>query len=66
MLNELFYETVPKILSEDDNNNMINSIENESPYLDKNLCEFMFSVPTKYLIKMVSTNIFKGVFEGNL
>ncbi len=51
MLNELFYETVPKILSEDDNNNMINSIENRSPYLDKNLCEFMFSVPTKYLIK---------------
>ena len=37
MLNELFYETVPVILNQDDNNNMINSVENRSPFLSKKL-----------------------------
>ena len=51
MLNELFYETVPVILNQDDNNNMINSVENRSPFLSKKLSEFLYTVPTKYLIK---------------
>ena len=51
MLNELFYEVVPVILKHDDMNSMYYSIENRSPYLDHNLVEFMYKVPTKYLIK---------------
>jgi asparagine synthase (glutamine-hydrolysing) len=51
MLNELFFEIVPKILQEDDGNSMNNSLENRSPYLDKSLSEFLYTVPTKFLIK---------------
>lgn len=51
MLNELGRETVPVILHEDDRNSMRYSVENRSPYLDRNLAEFMFSVPSEYLIK---------------
>ncbi len=51
MLNELFYETVPVILHEDDINAMHNSIENRSPFLDRNLFETSLQIPTKFLIK---------------
>ena len=51
MLNELFYEVVPVILKHDDLNSMFYSIENRSPYLDKNLLEFVLSVPNKFLIE---------------
>lgn len=51
LLNELFQEVVPVILRHDDLNSMNYSIENRSPYLDHNLFEFMFQVPSKYLIK---------------
>jgi len=51
MKNELFRETVPVILHEDDRNSMRYSVENRSPYLDRNLAEFMFSVPGEHLIK---------------
>ena len=51
MQNELFRETVPVILHEDDRNSMRYSVENRSPYLDRNLAEFMFSVPAEHLIK---------------
>jgi len=50
MYNEMFHEVVPIILKHDDLNCMMNSIENRSPYLDKNLFEFMATVPNKYLI----------------
>ncbi len=50
MLNELFYETVPVILNEDDLNAMNNSIENRSPFLDRNLFEKSLQVPTEYLV----------------
>ena len=71
MLNELFFEIVPKILNEDDSNNMINSIENRSPYLDKSLCEFMYSVPTKFLIKdgfnkFILRESLKGICNENI
>ncbi|PIQ82364.1 MAG: asparagine synthase (glutamine-hydrolyzing) [Candidatus Omnitrophica bacterium CG11_big_fil_rev_8_21_14_0_20_64_10] len=50
MLNELFHEAVPVILHEDDLNAMYFSIENRSPYLDRSLFEFAYSVPTRHLI----------------
>jgi len=51
MLNEIFEEATAVILHEDDLNSMYYSIENRSPYLDRNLFEFMYSVPSKHLIK---------------
>ncbi|HPJ96675.1 MAG TPA: asparagine synthase (glutamine-hydrolyzing) [Syntrophales bacterium] len=51
MLNELFHEATPVILHEDDLNSMCYSIENRSPYLDSRLFEFLFSVPSEYLIR---------------
>ena len=50
MLNELFHESVPVILHEDDLNAMYYSIENRSPFLDRNLFEFSQSIPTRHLI----------------
>lgn len=51
MLNELFHESVPVILHEDDLNAMFFSIENRSPFLDRILFEFCYSIPTRYLIR---------------
>ena len=51
MLNELFHEVVPVILKHDDLNSMNYSIENRSPYLDRNLIEFSLSIPPNYLIE---------------
>jgi len=51
MLNELFQESVPVILHEDDLNAMYFSIENRSPYLDRNLFEFCYSIPSHHLIR---------------
>src|SRR5207247_5151954 len=51
MLNELFHEAVPVILHEDDLNAMYYSVENRSPYLDRRLFEFCFSIPTRHLIQ---------------
>jgi asparagine synthase (glutamine-hydrolysing) len=51
MLNELFHEAVPVILHEDDLNAMYYSIENRSPYLDRGLFDFCFSIPTRHLVR---------------
>lgn len=51
MLNELFAEAVPVILHEDDLNAMFFSIENRSPYLDRELFEFSLTIPTRHLIR---------------
>jgi len=51
MLNELFAEAVPVILHEDDLNAMYFSIENRSPFLDRDLFEFTLSVPTRHLVR---------------
>ena len=51
MMNEMFHESVPVILHEDDLNSMYYSIENRSPYLDRDLFEFCYSIPSKYLIR---------------
>ena len=67
MLNELFVETTPVILNEDDLNSMNYSIENRSPYLDKNLVEFVFSLPPSYLIKNgYSKYLLREAFKGIL
>jgi asparagine synthase (glutamine-hydrolysing) len=51
MLNELFAEAVPVILHEDDLNAMAFSIENRSPYLDRELFEFSLKIPTRHLVR---------------
>lgn len=51
MLNELFYESIPVILHEDDLNAMYFSIENRSPFLDRGLFEFCYSIPSRHLIQ---------------
>ena len=50
-MNELFHESVPVILHEDDLNSMYFSIENRSPFLDRELFDFASTIPTKYLIQ---------------
>lgn len=50
MQNELLHEIVPVILRHDDLNSMYYSIENRSPYLDKNLLSFARSINDEYLI----------------
>lgn len=51
MLNELFHEVTPITMHEEDLNNMYYSIENRSPYLDHDLMEFAYSIPTEHLMK---------------
>jgi asparagine synthase (glutamine-hydrolysing) len=51
MLNELTEEVVPVILHEDDANAMYWSVENRSPYLDRELVEFSYRVPTEHLVR---------------
>ncbi len=51
MLNELFHESVPAILHEDDHNSMSQSIENRTPFLDRGLFELSQRIPTRYLIQ---------------
>ena len=50
MMNELFHEVVPCILKDDDHNSMYHSIENRSPYLDKDLFNFALTLPPEILI----------------
>jgi len=51
MLNELRQEAVPVSLHEDDLNSMYFSIENRSPFLDRTLAEFAYSIPTRHLVQ---------------
>lgn len=51
MLNEVADETIPVMLAESDANFMRVSIENRSPFLDRALAEFAFSIPAEHLIK---------------
>ena len=50
MLNELRHESVPALLREDDLDSMRHSVENRSPYLDRELARFLFTVPAEHLI----------------
>jgi len=51
MLNELFYQTMPLALFEDDLNSMYYSIENRSPFLNKDLVNLSTKIPTSLLMK---------------
>ncbi len=51
MANELFAEAVPVILHEDDLNAMYYSIENRSPFLDRQLFEMSTTIPTRLLMR---------------
>lgn len=51
MLNELLGETVPVMLHEDDLAAMAFSVENRAAFLDSQLVEFLFSVPSEHLIQ---------------
>ena len=51
MMNELRHEVVPVILHEDDLNAMYFSVENRSPFLDRELAEFAYRIPTQHLVR---------------
>jgi asparagine synthase (glutamine-hydrolysing) len=68
MLNEIFFEITPITLTHEDLNCMENSIENRSPFLDKNIFEFSNTIPTKFLIsgdfqKKILRDTFKDVLD---
>ena len=50
-MNELFNEIIPVMLNNEDLNSMKYSVENRSPYLDRELFEHSFSIPANLLIK---------------
>jgi len=71
MLNELFHESIPVILHEDDLNSMFYSIENRSPFLDSKLFEFACSIPDEYLIqdgygKYILRESMKGILNDTV
>ena len=51
MANELFAESVPVILHEDDLNAMYFSVENRSPFLDTALFDWCQRIPTRHLVR---------------
>lgn len=71
MMNELFHEGSRVVLHQDDLNSMMNSIENRSPYLDKNLAEFAYSIPIQHLInngygKFILRESMKGILNDKV
>ena len=67
MLNEIFHETLPVLLDQEDLNCMHHSIENRSPFLDRKLTEFIFTIPTPSLIKNGYTKyILRKSMEGKV
>ena len=66
-MNELFFETIPVILNEDDLNSMYYSLENRSPFLDKNLLGIMLKVESGDLIQNgYAKFILRKVLDGIL
>lgn len=51
MLNELFHESVPVMLYEDDQNSMKNGIENRSPFLDTDLLRYSLKIQSNLFIQ---------------
>lgn len=65
MLNELFHEIVPVLLHEEDHNAMACSVENRAPFLDRELFEFCYRIPTRHLIRDgVAKVILRDAVEG--
>ncbi|MBD1140951.1 asparagine synthase (glutamine-hydrolyzing) [Pelagibacterales bacterium SAG-MED39] len=66
MINEMFHESVPVILQEEDINSMNFSIENRSPYLNKDLYQLLINSPVSHFIndgyaKSILRESLKGV-----
>ena len=51
MMNELFHETVPVVLAQDDKNVAYFGLENRSPFLNRNLYKIAQQIPTRLLIQ---------------
>ena len=51
MINEMFSESVPVNIQEEDLNAMSFSMENRSPYLNSKLYDFFLKMPVKYFVK---------------
>ncbi|MDG1780226.1 MAG: asparagine synthase (glutamine-hydrolyzing) [Flavobacteriales bacterium] len=71
MMNELFHEVVRVILHEDDLNSMKYSLENRSPFLDRNLFEWAYSIPSELLInegynKYILRQSMKGILNDKV
>lgn len=71
MLNELYHEGTRVILIQDDLNSMQHSIENRSPFLDRKLFEFAYSIPNEYLIqdgygKYILRESMKGILNDQV
>ena len=71
MMNELFHEGSRVVLHEDDLNSMMYSVENRSPYLDRNLAEFAYSIPIHHLInngygKFILRESMKGILNDKV
>lgn len=67
MLNEVFHEASRLILHEDDLNSMMFSLENRSPFLDKDLFEFAYSIPSDLLIRNgYGKSILRDAMQGIL
>jgi len=71
MLNELFHETVPISLNQDDLNCMYHSIENRSPFLSRTLVEFCQHLPVKFYIqegfnKYLLRKAMKGIVPNHI
>ena len=67
LLNELFHESVPVILKEDDLNSMYNSIENRSPFLSKGLVNYALSIKNEhYISNSYSKNILRSSMKNIL
>ena len=65
MLNEIFYENTPVILEDEDLNSMKYSIENRSPFLDRDIFDLMFStVPENYIKNGYKKYILRKSMEG--
>ena len=70
-LNELFHEITPANLNQEDLNSMKYSVENRSPFLDKKLVEFAFSIPEALLIqkgygKYILRESLKGILNDKV
>ncbi|OIQ50053.1 Asparagine synthetase [glutamine-hydrolyzing] 1 [Pseudodesulfovibrio hydrargyri] len=71
MCNELFQEVIPVILREDDLNAMYWSVENRSPFLDRNLVETCAAIPDALLMrngyaKAVLREAVRGIAPDNI
>ena len=66
-INEIFFETLPVMLNNEDLNSMNYSIENRSPFLSKDVFNQCFSSPQEYLIRNgYSKYVLRECFNGIL